>query len=87
MLTLAWDYRLGTLPWIITQFVNPRGKSRDLARIFHQFRREIADSQTGLALERPLSETTSKPVVSMKRSQKRQERSAQTSEATIATEI
>ena len=58
-----------------------------LARIFHQFRREIADSQTGLALERPLSEATSKQVVAMKRSRKRQERSAQTSEAAIATEI
>ncbi len=58
-----------------------------LARIFQQFRREIADSQTSLALERPLSEATSKQVVAVKRYRKRQERSAQTSEAAIATEI
>ncbi len=58
-----------------------------LTRIFHQFRGEIVDSQTDLALERPLSEAASKPVVAMKRSRKRQERSAKTSEAVIATEI
>ncbi len=61
--------------------------ARPLTRIFHQFRREIVDAQTGLGLERPLSEATSKQVVAMKRSRKLQERSAQTREAVIATEI